>query len=94
MANMNMTIRVIVSFIKATTQKIHVSVEKTATAYIKQVSSLTTTYVSVHPRSIFIRDLHHFIKRLKEMIRSCALEKKTETNERTNRLDKNKLKKS
>ena len=93
MANMNMTIRVIVSFIKATTQKIHVSVEKTATAYIKQVSSLTTTYVSVHPRSIFIRDLH-FIKRLKEMIRSCALEKKTETNERTNRLDKNKLKKS
>ena len=48
MANMNMTIRAIVSFIKATTQKIHVSVEKPATAYIKQVSSLTARGVSMH----------------------------------------------
>ena len=83
MANMNMTIRAIVSFIKATTQKIHVSVEKTATAYIKQVSSLTATYVSVHPRSTYQRSSFHKAFKGDDLI--LCFGKQTRDKHRTNR---------
>ena len=88
MANMNMTIRAIVSFIKATTQKIHVSVEKPATAYIKQVSSLTARCVPMHSRRIHQRSSFHKAFKGDDLI--LCFGKQTETNVRTNRLDKNK----